>query len=61
MRTLIKPNETVDNFYGTKVVNSSTNPVPIEIAEQASKLRQMLIDLKLPLEITVSVCDINLT
>ena len=54
MKTVILPQEVVENFYGSPLTNNSYQLIPIEVAEMASKLRQMLVDCSLNISITVS-------
>ena len=53
MRTVIKPDENIENFYGSPLNNYSSQNIPIDVAEQAAKLRQMLVDYRLNVSVTV--------
>ena len=54
MRTVIKPNENIENFYGSPLNNNSSQNIPIDVVEQAAKLRQMLVDYRLNVSFTVN-------
>lgn len=53
MRTVIKPDENIENFYGSPLNNNSSQNIPIDVVEQAAKLRQMLVDYRLNVSVTV--------
>ena len=52
---------TRENYFGTDVKNDSDMNVPEHILLQASILRQMLIDEKLPIRITIAIYESNYT
>lgn len=54
MRTVIKPDENIENFYGSPLNNNSSQNIPIDVVEQAAKLRQMLVDYRLNISVTVN-------
>lgn len=56
-----KKHSTRENYFGTDVKNNTDTNVPEHILLQAVILRQMLIDEKLPISITVGIDESNYT
>lgn len=46
---------TRNNYYGTDVDNASDYFIPEDVLQVAAKLRQLMLDYKLPIKMTVEV------